>query len=99
MLEVQCGRFYDDVLCAIRLNAKPMCVDLTDRPTVQSHTSLQTELHGTQERLSLGSFHGTQFEIFVPKLSIMCFISTSFTLELDVVSARYRPIQNIKIIF
>ena len=59
MLDVQCGRLSDDVLCDIRLHAEPTCVDLTDRPTVQLHTSLQTELHGTQERFSLGSFHGT----------------------------------------
>jgi hypothetical protein len=48
VLEVQCGRLSDDVPCDSRLNAYSMCVDLTDRPTVQSHTLLPTELHGTQ---------------------------------------------------
>ena len=76
-----------------------MCVVLTDELTVHSHTSLQTELHGTQRRLSPDLFHGTQFVIVVPTLTILYFIWTSLTLLLDVVSASYRSIPKIKNFF
>jgi len=74
VLEVQCGRLSDVVPGASRLNAYSICVDVTDRPTVPSHTSLQTELHGTQKSLSLGLFHGTQFVVLVPTLLILYFL-------------------------